>query len=62
MPSRVADRLRDQARWTKVQKMPLEELAMMEQFIQTESVPEDLRVWLRERNPETLRQAADDYT
>ena len=35
----------------------------VEQFIT--GVPEDLRIWLRERKPNSLRQAAalaDDYT
>ena len=58
-----ADRLRDHfGKWTKARKIPLEELVTIEQFLQ--SVPDDLRVWLRERKPETLRQAAvlaDDY-
>lgn len=48
--------------WTKDQKMPLAELMVLDQFLG--GVPEDLRVWLKERKPESLQQAmelADDY-
>ncbi|XP_065889411.1 uncharacterized protein [Dysidea avara] len=52
-----ADRLRDHfTRWTKNQSISLEELIMLEQFLQ--GMPDGLRVWLRERKPESLRQAA----
>ena len=52
-----ADRLRDHfTRWTKSQAMSLEELIMVEQFLQ--GMPDGLRVWLRERKPESLKQAA----
>lgn len=58
-----ADRLKDHfVRWTKGQDIPLEELVLLEQFLQ--GAPEDLRVWLRERKPKTLREVAelaDDY-
>ena len=58
------DRLRDHFdHWTKDQKMPLAELLVLDQFLG--GVPEDLRVWLKERKPESLQQAvelADDYT
>ena len=58
------DRLFDHfTRWTKEQKMPVEELMVLDQFLA--GVPEDLRVWLKERKPESLRQAmelADNYT
>ena len=40
----------------------MEELVSIEQFLL--SVPDDLRVWLRERKPESLHKAAtlaDDY-
>ena len=57
------DRLFDHfTRWTKEQKMPVEELMVLDQFLA--GMPEDLRVWLKERKPESLRQAmelADDY-
>ena len=58
-----ADRLRDHfRRWVASQEIPLEELVSIEQFLL--SVPDDLRVWLRERKPESLHKAAtlaDDY-
>ena len=58
-----ADRLGDHfSRWIASQSIGLEELVKLEQFIS--SVPEDLRIWLQERKPESLRQAAslaDDY-
>ena len=58
-----ADRLGDHfTRWVSSQSVPLKELVMLEQFIA--GVPEDLQIWLRERKPESLRQAAalaDDY-
>ena len=58
-----ADRLGDHfVRWTDSQSIPLKELIMLEQFLT--GVPEDLRIWLRERKPASLRQAAtlaDDY-
>ena len=40
----------------------MEELISIEQFLL--SVPDDLQIWLRERKPESLHQAAtlaDDY-
>ena len=43
--------------------MPLAELMVLDQFLS--GVPEDLRVWLKERKPESLQQAvelANDYT
>lgn len=58
-----ADRLGDHfVRWTASQSIPLKELIMLEQFLT--GVPEDLRIWLRERKPTSLRQAAtlaDDH-
>ena len=52
------DRLKDHfSRWTKEQTMPVTEVVILEQFLQC--VPEDLRVWLRERKPESLAQAAE---
>ena len=58
-----ADRLGDHfTRWTDSQSIPLKELIMLEQFLT--GVPEDLRIWLRERKPTSLRQAAtlaDDH-
>ena len=58
------DRLHDHfTRWTKEQRMPIEELMVLDQFLA--GVPEDLRVWLKERKPESLQRAmelADDYT
>ena len=59
------DRLGDHfSRWVTSQSIGLdsEELVKIEQFIS--GVPEDLRIWLRERKPESLRRAvslADDY-
>ena len=57
------DRLGDHfSRWVTSQSTELEELVKIEQFIS--GVPEDLRIWLRERKPESLRQTAslaDDY-
>ena len=58
-----AGHLRDHfKRWVASQEIPLEELVSIEQFLL--SVPDDLRVWLRERKPESLHKAAilaDDY-
>ena len=58
------DRLSDHFhRWTKDQKMTVEELMVLDQFLA--GVPEELRVWLKERKPESLKQAAelaDDYS
>ena len=58
------DRLRDHfRRWTRDQPMPLEELMVLDQFLA--GSPEELRVWLKERKPQSLQQAqelADDYT
>ena len=58
-----ADRLGDHfIRWTASQSIPLEELIMLEQFLA--GVPEDHRIWFRERKPTSLRQAAtlaDDH-
>ena len=58
-----ADRLNDHfVRWTASQSIPLKELIMLEQFLAW--VPEDLRIWLRERKPTSLHQAAtlaDDH-
>ena len=58
-----ADRLSDHfVRWTASQSIPLKELIMIEQFLAW--VPEDLRIWLRERKPTSLHQAAtlaDDH-
>ena len=58
-----ADRLGDHfSRWVASQSIGIEELVKIEQFIS--GVPEDLRIWLRERKPESLRRAAslaDDY-
>jgi len=52
------DRLRDHFdHWTKDQKMPLAELMVLDQFLG--GVPEDLRVWLKERKPESLQQAVE---
>ena len=48
--------------WTKDQPMAVEELMVLDQFLH--GVPEDLRVWLKERRPGSLQQAmklADDY-
>ena len=60
---KYADHLGDHfIRWTDSQSIPLKELIMLEQFL-TE-VPEDLQIWLRERKPTSLRQAAtlaDDH-
>ena len=50
-------------RWTKDRRMPLEEVMVLDQFLA--GAPEELRVWLKERKPESLKQAtelADDYT
>ena len=58
-----ADRLNDHfKRWVASQSIALEELVTIEQFLV--GLPEDLRIWLRERKPTSLRQAAtlaDDY-
>ena len=58
-----ADRIGDHfSRWVASQPIALEELVKLEQFIT--GVPEDLRIWLQERKPNSLRQAAalaDDY-
>ena len=58
-----ADRLNDHfRRWVASQSGTLEELVTIEQFLV--GVPEDLRIWLRERKLTSLRQAAtltDDY-
>ena len=58
-----ADRLNDHfKRWVASQSIALEELVTIEQFLV--GVPEDLRIWLREKKPNSLRQAAtlaDDY-
>ena len=58
-----ADRLGDHfTRWVASQSIALEQLITLEQFLA--GVPEDLRIWLRERKPTSLRQAAtlaDDY-
>ena len=58
-----ADRLGDHfTRWVDSQAVPLKELVMIEQFLV--SVPDDLRIWLHERKPTSIRQAAvlaDDY-
>ena len=49
------DRLRDHFdHWTKDQKMSLAELMVLDQFLG--GVPEDLRVWLKERKPESLQR------
>ena len=48
--------------WIKDAKVPIEELMLLEQFLQC--VPEDLAVWIKEKKPESLKQAAqlaDDY-
>ena len=50
------DRLRDHFdHWTKDQKMSSAELMVLDQLLG--GVPEDLRVWLKERKPESLQQA-----
>jgi len=58
-----ADRLNDHCkRWVASRSGALEELVTIEQFLV--GVPEDLRIWLRERKPTSLQQAAtlaDDY-
>ena len=58
-----AGRLRDHfQQWVASQRISLEELISIELFLL--SVPDDLRIWLRERKPESLQQAAtlaDDY-
>ena len=59
-----ADRLGDHfSRWVASQSIEIEKLVKkIEQFIS--DVPEDLRIWLRERKPESWRRAAslaDDY-
>ena len=58
-----SDRLLDHfTKWTKDQKMPWQELMVLDQFLA--GAPEELRVWVKERKPESLRQAvelADDY-
>ena len=49
--------------WRKDQKMTVEELMVLDQFLT--GVLEELRVWLRERKPESLNQAAElayDYS
>ena len=49
-------------KWTKGQSMYVREIVILEQF--TQSVPEGLRVWLRERKPGSVKEAAemvDDY-
>ena len=52
------DRLSDHFhRWTKDQKMTVEELMVLDQFLA--GVSEELRVWLKERKPESLKQAAE---
>ena len=56
-------RLKDHfTQWTKDQPMAVKELMVLDQFLY--GVPEDLRVWLKERRPGSLQQAmklADDY-
>ena len=44
-------------RWRKDRDIPLEELILIEQFMA--GVPQDLTVWLRERKPKSLREAAE---
>ena len=49
-------RLKDHfTQWTKDQPMAVEELMVLDQFLY--GVPEDLRVWLKERRPGSLQQA-----
>lgn len=59
----LADRSRDlYVKWKEAAEMNLDEMILVEQFMQ--AVPEDLRVWLKERKPESQRKAAelaDDY-
>ena len=58
-----ADRLRDHfAKWTKGGDVPVIELMLIEQFVK--GAPDHLAVWLKERKPQSLQQAAelaDDY-
>ena len=47
-----ATRLKEKSyRWKKASRMDLEEIMLMEQFL--EGVPEDLAVWLKEKKPVT---------
>ena len=59
----LADRSKDFfKKWRDASELDLEEMVLVEQFLQ--SVPEDLRVWLKERKPESQEKAAelaDDY-
>lgn len=56
-------RLRDYFdRWKRDTTMSVEELILVEQFLQC--VPEELAIWIRERKPESLKHAAtlaNDY-
>ena len=46
----LADRSRDfYVKWKEASEMGLDEMILVEQFMQ--AVPEDLRVWLKERKP-----------
>ena len=58
------DRMKDHfSRWTKAVDIPLEEVMLLEQFLQ--SVPAELGVWIRERKPRSVKEAAelaDDYS
>ena len=59
----LADRSLDlYKKWKESSEMNVDEMVLLEQFLQ--SVPEDLRVWLKERKPTSLDKAAelaDDY-
>jgi transposase InsO family protein len=56
-------RLKDRfSRWVKSQALSVEDLIVLEQFYQ--ALPPDVAIWLRDRKPESLEQAAtlaDDY-
>ena len=58
-----SNRLREHfSRWSKDRDIPLEELVLLEQFMG--GLPEGLAVWLREKKPNFLQEAAemaDDY-
>ena len=58
-----SDRMQDDfVRWTKDLEMPLDQVIMLEQFLRCVSA--DLAVWIRERKPKSLKEAAvlaDDY-
>ena len=53
-----ADRLRDRfAKWKKDREISVEEMILLEQFIA--GVPEGLAIWIKEKEPKSLTEAAE---